>query len=355
MRDELAQQRVAVDDVALAQDLHVHLVGLGRAEAEDGAHAGDDDHVAAGEQRGGGGVPEAVDLLVDRRVLLDVEVARRDVRLGLVVVVVGDEVLDRVVGEERAELVAELGGERLVVRQHERRALQLLDDAGHRHRLAGAGRAEQRREAIAARDGSRDLPDRLGLIGGRREDVLELELRHGRRSTIAAVAARRCPLSARQAWIASRMRCAVSCERSRDGAGSCFDRQRRSDHDAHLRPAPRLVQRAGAVEVHRHARSRRRDGRCGPTPDFAGHPVGVHAALGEDARSPGPRSRTVAAVSNASVSQTPRWTGNAPSRFSSPPQRPPNSSLLAMNRIRRRSASATNSASRFEGWLDAAM
>ena len=75
------------------------------------------------------------------------------------------------------------------MREHERRALQLLDDAGHRHRLAGAGRAEQRREAIAARHGGRDLPDRLGLIGGRREDVLELELRHGWRSTIAAVAA----------------------------------------------------------------------------------------------------------------------------------------------------------------------
>ena len=86
-------------------------------------HAGDDDHVAAREQRGGRGVAQAVDLLVDRRVLLDVEVLGRDVGLGLVVVVVGDEVLDRVVGEERAELVAQLRGERLVVREHERRAL----------------------------------------------------------------------------------------------------------------------------------------------------------------------------------------------------------------------------------------
>jgi len=43
-------------------------------------------------------------VLVDRAVLLDVEVARRDVGLGLVVVVVADEVLDRVLGEELAEL-----------------------------------------------------------------------------------------------------------------------------------------------------------------------------------------------------------------------------------------------------------
>jgi len=44
-------------------------------------------------------VSEPLDLLVDRRVLLDVGVGLRDVGLGLVVVVVGDEVLDRVLGK----------------------------------------------------------------------------------------------------------------------------------------------------------------------------------------------------------------------------------------------------------------
>ena len=51
------------------------------------------------------------------RVLLDVGVAARQVRLGLVVVEVADEVLDRVVGEEVAELAVELRGEGLVVGQ----------------------------------------------------------------------------------------------------------------------------------------------------------------------------------------------------------------------------------------------
>ena len=54
---------------------------------------------------------EAVDVVVSRAVLLDVEVGLQDVRLRLVVVVVGHEVLDRVSGEELAKLVAELGGE----------------------------------------------------------------------------------------------------------------------------------------------------------------------------------------------------------------------------------------------------
>ena len=92
-----------------------------------------------------------VDVVVPRRVLLDVEIGLGDVGLGLVVVVVGDEVLDRVVGEELAELVAELRGQRLVVGDHERRLADLLDRPRHRRRLAGPGGAEQRLEPVAPR------------------------------------------------------------------------------------------------------------------------------------------------------------------------------------------------------------
>jgi hypothetical protein len=177
-RDELAQQLVAIDIIALAQDLQVVVVGLRRAEAEDRRHAGHDDHVAAREQRRGGGMAQPIDLLVDRRVLLDVEVLRWDVGLGLVVVVVRDEVLDRVVGEERPELVAQLRGQRLVVREHERRLLRALDDAGHRHRLAGAGGAEQGDEALAGAHALGDAVDRLRLVGGGGEDRIEAKLGH---------------------------------------------------------------------------------------------------------------------------------------------------------------------------------
>ena len=68
------------------------------------------------------GQPEPLDLLVDRGVLLDVDVALGDVGFGLVVVVIADEVADGVVREELLELGVELGGERLVVRHHQRRA-----------------------------------------------------------------------------------------------------------------------------------------------------------------------------------------------------------------------------------------
>ena len=139
---------------------------------------GDDDRVAAREQVRRRRVAEPVDVVVPRAVLLDVEVGLGDVRLGLVVVVVRDEVLDRVVREELAELVAELRGERLVVRDHERRALELLDDPGHRRRLAGAGRAEQRLVALAGSEAGGERLDRPRLVAGRRVVGRGLQLGH---------------------------------------------------------------------------------------------------------------------------------------------------------------------------------
>ena len=113
---QLAQKLGPVDPLARLQG-HDHLrIGLERADAVDARHRGDDDDVLALEQRPGGGVTHAVDLLVDRGVLFDVGVGARHIGLGLVIIVIGDEVLDRVVGKEGPHLAEELGGEGLVGR-----------------------------------------------------------------------------------------------------------------------------------------------------------------------------------------------------------------------------------------------
>ena len=55
--------------------------------------------------------PHPVDLVVDRRLLLDIGIGGRDVGLRLVVVVVADEVLHRVVRKEPPELLVQLGSQ----------------------------------------------------------------------------------------------------------------------------------------------------------------------------------------------------------------------------------------------------
>ena len=105
-----------------------------------------------------------VDLLVYRGVLLDIGVAARHIGLGLVVVVIGDEVLDRVVREETPHFAVELGGKRLVGRQDQGGARDLPDDVRHGEGLARAGDPEQHLFAVPVVDSRDELGDRLRLV-----------------------------------------------------------------------------------------------------------------------------------------------------------------------------------------------
>ena len=159
---QLGQDVVAPALLAAPHGDH-QLAVLGRvAQAVDGAHRGDDDHVLPLHQAGRGAEPEALDVLVDRRVLLDVDVGGRDVRLGLVVVVVADEVLDRVPRQELPQLAVELRGQRLVVGEHQRGLAVVGDGVRQRHRLARPGDAEQRL-VLVARAGARAVSSAMAL------------------------------------------------------------------------------------------------------------------------------------------------------------------------------------------------
>jgi len=80
-------------------------------------------------------VAQPVDLLVDLGVLFDVGVGLGDVGLRLVVVIVGNEVVDGVIGEELAELPVQLGGQGFVVGDNQGGLLDVLDHVGDGERV----------------------------------------------------------------------------------------------------------------------------------------------------------------------------------------------------------------------------
>src|SRR5690606_19482945 len=91
-------------------------------------------------------------------------VRRRDVRLRLVVVVVGDEVLDRVAGKELLQLAVQLRRQRLVVAHHQRRLTVPRNDVRHGERLPRARGAQQRLELLPPLEPLDQLVDRFRLI-----------------------------------------------------------------------------------------------------------------------------------------------------------------------------------------------
>ena len=134
----------------------------------------------ARQQRAHRAEPQPLDLVVDRRILLDVGVAARDVGLRLIVIEVGDEILHRVVREEVLELRVELRRQRLVVAHDQRRLAVISDQVRHRERLPGAGHAEQRLVVVARRQRLRQLGDRLRLVALGLVITLKSEWHRGR-------------------------------------------------------------------------------------------------------------------------------------------------------------------------------
>ena len=176
--NELAEEGAAVVFFA---DLNVgdHFEVVGRvAEAVDAGDGGDDEGVAPGQQGGGGGQAEFVQFLIDAAVLFDVGVAARDVSFRLVVIVVGDEVLHGVVGEELPELGGQLGGQGFVVGDDDGGALHFLDDVGHSEGFAAAGDAEEGLAVEALADAGGEAAHGGFLVAHHTEIGHELEIRH---------------------------------------------------------------------------------------------------------------------------------------------------------------------------------
>ena len=143
------------------------------ADTVDGRHGGDNDGVASLQQRLGCRQAHLLDMLVDVRVFLDEQIFRRYVGLGLVIVVIRDEILDGVFRKEFAHFRVKLGGECFVGRHDQRRDAEARNDMRHGVGLARSGDAQQCLVDQPVAHPCRQLVNGLGLIAGRRKRLMQ--------------------------------------------------------------------------------------------------------------------------------------------------------------------------------------
>ena len=164
--DEEPEEMIPVDFVTGVQEDGAVQVDLGVTKPVDAGHGAHHYHVPAGEEAGGGAVAEPFHIVVDGGVFFYVGVGLSNVGFRLVVVVVADEVFDRVIGEELAEFVSELGGQGFIGRHDEGGALDLFDKPGRGGRLTGAGGPEKNDVAFAPVDALSEFGNGGGLVAG---------------------------------------------------------------------------------------------------------------------------------------------------------------------------------------------
>ena len=103
-------------------------------------------------------------MIIYRSVFLDKGIRRWHVGFRLVVIVVRDEILDRIVGEKLFELPIKLCGQGLIVRHDNRWALDLLDHMGHGEGFSRASDTQKRLRGKPSLNPLNQLFNRLRLV-----------------------------------------------------------------------------------------------------------------------------------------------------------------------------------------------
>ena len=99
------------------------------------------DHISAFEKRRCGTMTQPVNFFVDGGILFDVGICMSNVGFRLVVIVIGNEILNRIIGEEFPELRTKLGSKGLIMGKNQCGAVQLFNNRCHSEGLTGTGYA----------------------------------------------------------------------------------------------------------------------------------------------------------------------------------------------------------------------
>ena len=150
--------------------MHYHLQIRARIpKTIDGRHSGDNNNILTLEQRFRCRQPHLLYVIIDGSVFFDIKIGRWHIRLGLVVIIVGDKIFHRIVGEKLLEFTIQLCGKRFVRRHDKRWTLHRLDHVGNGESLSRTGNTEQGLGVKPIGQSLYQPGNRVWLIAGRFE------------------------------------------------------------------------------------------------------------------------------------------------------------------------------------------
>ena len=154
--------------VPLSQN-QAHLrVAFRLSDPVDGRDGRNQNRVAPLKDTFGGRKAHLLDMLVDGCILFDKKISRRNIGLGLVVVVVADKVLDGIIREKIPHFRIKLSRKRFIGRHNQCGNADPGNDIGHGKGLAGPRDPEKRLSRQALFYPLSEFLNRLSLIACRR-------------------------------------------------------------------------------------------------------------------------------------------------------------------------------------------
>ena len=173
--DQPPEDGITVGFLPLVQGQHHLMIAFRGTQAIDAGHAGHDNHITPLKERAGSRVPQLINLVIDRSILLDICIRRGNIGLRLVIIIIADKISYIIVREKSLELAGQLCRQRLVVGNDQGRPLHLLNQLGYGKSLARAGSPQQHLGLLPVLDACRQILHRLRLIPHRLKGRHHLE------------------------------------------------------------------------------------------------------------------------------------------------------------------------------------
>src|SRR3989344_1601899 len=112
-------------------------------------------------------MPQFIDKLVYLRILFDIRIGVWEICFGLVVVIVGDKIVDSALWEKFFKFFVKLCGKSFIMRQDERGSFGFGDHMRHCKCFSGTGYAEERLVAFLGAKTAHKLFNCLRLVARR--------------------------------------------------------------------------------------------------------------------------------------------------------------------------------------------
>ena len=156
------------------------LIFLGISKRIYAGNTGNDYHVSTLKKCRRGAVSKHIYLVIYHSVLFDIHILAGDISLRLIVIVIGNEILYRVIGKELSELTAKLSRKSFVVCQNKRGTIQPRNNVCHSKGLARTCNAKKGLHSLALLDTLNQRFYSLGLISRGRIFTLKNKSIHSR-------------------------------------------------------------------------------------------------------------------------------------------------------------------------------
>ena len=158
-------QELITTHFCVDRDLQSHAkVILRRAEAKYTGNTGHNDHIRPGEDRTRCRMAQLVDHFVNGSIFLDVCITGGNIRFRLVVVIITDEIFNRVIREKCFEFIVQLGRQGFIGCQDQGRSGHRRDHMGHCEGFTGSGNTQQHMVQMTGLDIVFERLDGAGLI-----------------------------------------------------------------------------------------------------------------------------------------------------------------------------------------------